>query len=174
MLAKPLDLVGSLELDNGSYAGMTVVNNFAYVVGVSFIMLCSDPSASGFCLIGKMLPVERLRIIDVTNLKAPVLIGNLELDSKTCSEATVAGDYAYVMCDGSLKVIDISKPEAPSLVGISGECDLYIMSELDKKSFNDLLKSSPNASYVVVDDEIYAIENETLKRIGSGDWLKDI
>lgn len=54
-------------------------------------------------------------------------------------------------------------------------CDLYIMlNKPDDECIANLLKSNPNAVYVVVGDAIYAIEYKTLELVGNGDWLKDI
>lgn len=55
------------------------------------------------------------------------------------------------------------------------EPDLYIMSSKpDNKIVTDLLKSNPNAAYIIVGNVIYAIKNKTLKKIGDGAWLKEI
>jgi len=55
------------------------------------------------------------------------------------------------------------------------ERDLYIMlNKPNNKDVVELLKSNPNAIYIVVDDMIYVIENGTLRKIGEGAWLKKI
>jgi len=53
-------------------------------------------------------------------------------------------------------------------------CDLYIMSELPNEEYFNRLKNKPNAVYIVVDEEIYAIENNKLNSLAGGDWIREI
>lgn len=57
-------------------------------------------------------------------------------------------------------------------------CDLYIMSKIPNDEYVvNLLKSNPNAIYIIVGNVIYNLEEGAffpLKQIGEGAWLKDI
>lgn len=57
---------------------------------------------------------EGLAVLDVHNPSTPKLLSKLALEGYA-QAVRVAGDYAYVACDG-LQVIDISNPSAPKLV----------------------------------------------------------
>jgi hypothetical protein len=64
---------------------------------------------------------DSLRIIDVSNPAAPVIVGGVKDDTNLDSARSVAvsGRYAYVIAyvDDSLRIIDISNPTAPVIVG---------------------------------------------------------
>jgi hypothetical protein len=67
---------------------------------------------------------DLLRILDVSNLKAPMEVGLYEMPEEiTIWDLAVAGDYAYIADDEGLRILDISNPATPaeaSFYGTSG------------------------------------------------------
>jgi hypothetical protein len=59
---------------------------------------------------------DDLKVIDVSDVENPIVVGTLGLGSKPRS-ITVTGNYAYIMDSGSddIKVVDISDPTNPTL-----------------------------------------------------------
>ncbi len=66
---------------------------------------------------------EGLRVIDISNPLNPILKGALKVPNSIYTKnSVVVGDYAYVAADFEFSIINVSNPDAPSLVSnISGD-----------------------------------------------------
>ncbi|MHA1461991.1 MAG: LVIVD repeat-containing protein, partial [Candidatus Heimdallarchaeota archaeon] len=96
-----LELIG--ELDTGGWSfDIIVEGNFAYI---------SDYN-------------NGLKIIDISNSIAPILVGNCSLSK--CHNLDVADDYAYISCwENGIQIVNISDPNNPAIVSNFTTGDLY-------------------------------------------------
>ncbi|MEM1322303.1 MAG: tail fiber domain-containing protein [Bacteroidota bacterium] len=118
-ISDPIDIVatGSTTLTVPAQAGdLALLGDYVYVI--SNTLLLSDPGL--------------LEVFDVSNPSInPVRVGNLPLGAPTA--IAVSENFAYVISDGNeddLKVIDVSNPTAPSLMGslaIGNDADAVVV-----------------------------------------------
>jgi hypothetical protein len=67
---------------------------------------------------GGLQNIEGLRVLNVQSGSAPTLVGYLEDPTLVFNGVAVTGTYAYVACGtAGLKVVDISRPTSPGIVG---------------------------------------------------------
>lgn len=126
--------VSFIEID-ASIDDVAVSGNYAYLPsskGITVIDI-SDPSLprvvgvseASYFAVGIEVdgvyafiidPAASLRIFDISNPIAPVLLGRLFTDGIP-DDVAVSGNYIYVASTGGLGVYDINDPAAPVLVG---------------------------------------------------------
>ena len=127
--------VGRIDFSS-TVRGVAVAGDRAYVVGGSALRIIniavpSSPTvmsqvtvsegtgAQDVAIMGSHAYVaggpRGLRIVDVSNSSAPVVVGTIDTPGPA-NDVAVAGNYCY-LADGDLKVIDISNAQSPQIVG---------------------------------------------------------
>ena len=95
-----------------------------------------------------------------------------------CNIVALSGDnqlLGYSVLEFRPGHVELDQLASVSQSPIVQSRDLYIMSERpSNERVALLLESNPSASYIIVNDVIYAIEDKITIPIGSGDWLKSM